>query len=54
MLLSPDTSADSLGIITEEFSGILVIPQRSYSATRDEGDVPGYRALHLTACRGEL
>lgn len=54
MPLTPDISADSLGIITEEVSETLVRPQRSSGATRDEGDVLRYGALHLTARRDEL
>lgn len=52
MLLSPDILADSLCIVTEGFSEILVIPQRSFSTTRDDGNVLGYEALHSDSMSG--
>lgn len=44
MFPSPEISADSLGIITEDFSERLVIPRRSLSATREDDNVLGYEA----------
>jgi hypothetical protein len=43
---SADISADSLDVITGEFSDILVRLCRSFSATTNEGSILGCVALH--------